>query len=177
MSRVAKRPIKIPSGVSIVVDDRKVSVKGSKGALSCSLHPLVSIDYDANEVRLSPKNLETLADMQTATARAVIHNFVVGVSEGFATKLILVGVGYRAQVQGKKLNMTLGFSHPIEYEIPEGIVIEVPAQTEILVKGIDKQLVGQVASNIRSYRPPEPYKGKGVRYEKEKIHLKETKKK
>jgi large subunit ribosomal protein L6 len=177
MSRVAKCPIKMPAGVSITVDGQEVSIKGGKGLLSCLLHPLVSIHYDSNEICLSPKDLNPSSDMQAATARAVLNNFVVGVSEGFVIKLILVGVGYRAQVQGKKLNMTLGFSHPINHDIPEGIVIETPSQTEILVKGIDKQLVGQVASNIRSYRPPEPYKGKGVRYEKEKIILKETKKK
>ena len=177
MSRVAKRPIRIPTGVSITINNQNVIIKGSKGTLSYSLHPLVSINHDNNQVQLSPKKLGSSADMQAATARALISNFVIGVSEGFSSKLILVGVGYRAQVQGKKLNMAVGFSHPINYDIPEGIAIEVPAQTEIVVKGVDKRLVGQVASNIRSYRPPEPYKGKGIRYEKEKIILKETKKK
>lgn len=177
MSRVAKRPIKIPTGVSVTVEKQEVSIKGGKGLLRCLVHPLVAIDYDSNEIWLSPKNLDALSDMQAATARAVINNFVIGVSEGFTVKLILIGVGYRAQVQGKKLNMTLGFSHPINYDIPEGIVIETPSQTEILVKGINKQLVGQVASNIRAYRPPEPYKGKGIRFEGEIIILKEAKKK
>jgi large subunit ribosomal protein L6 len=163
-------------GVSVTIEKQEISIKGGKGLLRCLVHPLVSIDHDKDEIRLSPKDSDSLSDMQAATARAVINNFVIGASEGFSIKLILVGVGYRAQVQGKKLNMTLGFSHPINYDIPEGIAIETPSQTEIIVKGIDKQLVGQVASNIRAYRPPEPYKGKGVRYEKEIIILKETKK-
>ena len=177
MSRVAKYPIKVPAGISVTVNQQEVSVKGGKGLLKCSVHPLVSVNFDNGEIRVSPKNADALADMQAATARAVLNNFVIGVTEGFTVKLLLLGVGYRAQVQGKKLNMALGFSHPINYDIPEGIAIETPSQTEIVVKGIDKQLVGQVASNIRAYRPPEPYKGKGVRYEGEKIILKEAKKK
>lgn len=177
MSRVAKCPIKIPSGVSVTIDDEKISVKGGQGLLSYLLHPLVCIEHDDGEIRVKPKVMDALSDMQAATARSNINNLITGISQGFTIKLLLIGVGYRAQVQGKKLNMTLGFSHPINYDIPEGIVIETPVQTEILVKGIDKQLVGQVAANIRAYRSPEPYKGKGVRYADEKIVLKETKKK
>lgn len=177
MSRVAKRPIKIPTNVSVDLGEQKVSIKGGKGQLHCSFHSSVAIEYDNNEIRVSPKTTDALANMQAATVRSLINNLVTGVTEGFAIKLLLVGVGYRAQAQGKKLNLTLGFSHPINYNIPEGITIETPSQTEVLVKGIDKQLVGQVASDIRAFRPPEPYKGKGVRYEKEKIVLKETKKK
>lgn len=177
MSRVAKCPVKIPPNVTVDLGEQKISIKGGKGQLFCHLHPLVSVEHDSHEIRVSPKTLDAPADMQAATVRSLINNIVIGVTEGFAIKLLLVGVGYRAQTQGKKLNITLGFSHPVNYDIPEGITIETPSPTEVLVKGIDKRLVGQVAADIRGFRPPEPYKGKGVRYEKEKIILKETKKK
>lgn len=177
MSRVAKLPITLPAGVSVSVEQRNVSIKGGKGLLQCALHPLVHIEQDAAKIQLSPKDSSSASNMQAATARALINNCVIGVSQGFSRKLQLMGVGYRAQLQDGKLNLSLGFSHPVIYAIPEGISIETPTQTEILITGIDKQKVGQTAADIRGFRPPEPYKGKGVRYEKEVIILKETKKK
>lgn len=177
MSRVAKLPIKVPAGVSITIDQQNISVKGGKGQLQYAVHPFVCVKQEADEIRVSPIDEGADANMQAATARALINNSVIGVSEGFTIKLLLVGVGYRSQVQGDKLNLSLGFSHPVLHVIPKGITIETPSQTEVVIKGIDKQTVGQVAADIRAYRPPEPYKGKGVRYENEKIVLKETKKK
>jgi large subunit ribosomal protein L6 len=177
MSRVAKLPVTLPAGVSVSIEQQNVSIKGGKGVLQCALHSLVDIKQDAAQIQLSPKDSSSAANMQAATARALINNCVIGVSKGFSRKLLLIGVGYRAQLQDGKLNLSLGFSHPIIYVIPEGISIEIPTQTEILITGIDKQKVGQTAADIRGYRPPEPYKGKGVRYEKEVIILKETKKK
>lgn len=178
MSRVAKYPVIVPPGVSVTIEQHSISIKGSKGSLRIAIHPSVTIEHSSDQIRLAPKQeTSSIGNMQAATARAVINNSVVGVSEGFVRKLNLIGVGYRAQVQGKVLNLTLGFSHPIVFKIPEGITIETPTQTEVVIKGCDRQLVGQVAANIRSYRPPEPYKGKGVRYENEKVVLKETKKK
>ena len=156
MSRVAKRPVALPKGVTHAVDGSTVTVKGAKGALKLPLRPSL---------------------MHAGSLRSHLANVCQGVSQGYEKKLELVGVGYRAAAQGRKLNLTLGFSHPVEYEVPEGITIETPTQTEIVVKGADKQRVGQVAAEIRSYRPPEPYKGKGVRYSGERIELKETKKK
>jgi large subunit ribosomal protein L6 len=179
MSRVAKKPILLPTGVEVKIKDQSLLIKGSKGTLEREIHFLVKITVDGNVLTLSPKE-ETdlkLADTMAGTARALANNMVLGVSEGFEKKLLLVGVGYRAQAQGKVLNLNLGHSHPIAYAIPDGVTVETPSQTEVLVKGIDKQLVGQVAANIRAYRPPEPYKGKGVRYSDEVIHLKEGKKK
>ena len=177
MSRVAKRPVTLPKGVTHTVDGSTVTVKGAKGALKLSLRPGLSLVQEGNDIRveIAERNKESL--MHAGSLRSHLANVVQGVSQGYEKKLELVGVGYRAAAQGKKLNLTLGFSHPVEYDVPEGITIETPTQTEILVKGADKQQVGQVAAEIRGYRPPEPYKGKGVRYSGERIELKETKKK
>ena len=174
MSRIAKAPIELPSGVEIDIKGGEVKVKGPKGNLELRLHPNVSVEKQESSYAVKPA---TKADTPMAgTFRSLINNMVVGVSDGFEKKLSLVGVGYRAQAQGKTLNLALGFSHPIEYQAPEGITIEVPSQTEIVVRGCDKQKVGQVASEIRAFRPPEPYKGKGVRYADERVVRKEAKK-
>ena len=177
MSRVAKRPVALPKGVTHAVDGSTVTVKGAKGALKLPLRPGLSLVQEGNDIRIeiAERNKESL--MHASSLRSHLANVVQGVSQGYEKKLELVGVGYRAAAQGKKLNLTLGFSHPVEYDVPEGITIDTPTQTEIVVKGADKQQVGQVAAEIRSYRPPEPYKGKGVRYSGERIELKETKKK
>jgi len=174
MSRVAKNPIKLPSGVDLSISGSKLSVKGPKGNLALDLYPGISFDENDGEYLVKNEDKKDLA--MAGTFRALVNNMVTGVSTGFQKKLQLVGVGYRAQVQGKKLNLALGFSHPIEYAAPEGITIEAPSQTEIIVSGCDKQKVGQVAAEIRSYRPPEPYKGKGVRYADERVVRKEAKK-
>ncbi|MFI4952648.1 MAG: 50S ribosomal protein L6 [Burkholderiales bacterium] len=174
MSRVAKKPIALPKGVECQIKPEAITVKGPKGTLAMRAPSGVDVAMDGGEIKLSAKNPD---DMKMAgTARALISNMVKGVSEGYQRKLELVGVGYRAALAGKDLNLTLGFSHPVTFKTPEGITIEVPAQTEILIKGADKQRVGEVAAKIRSFRPPEPYKGKGVRYSGEKITLKEAKK-
>ena len=177
MSRVAKNPVPLPKGVTATVDGDAVTIKGAKGALKLPLRPGLSLvqEGDAVSVQVAERNKESL--MHAGSLRAHIANCAEGVSKGYEKKLELVGVGYRAAAAGKKLNLTLGFSHPVEYDVPEGITIETPTQTEILVKGADKQRVGQVAAEIRAYRAPEPYKGKGVRYSGERIELKETKKK
>ena len=174
MSRVAKNPIKLPSGVDIKLSGSQLNVKGPKGDLDLILHPGVSLDENDGEYLVKPDGDKHMA--MAGTFRSLIGNMVEGVSNGFQKKLQLVGVGYRAQVQGAKLNLALGFSHPVEYAAPEGIKIETPSQTEIIVSGCDKQKVGQVAAEIRSYRPPEPYKGKGVRYADERVVRKEAKK-
>ncbi|GAA0201989.1 50S ribosomal protein L6 [Kangiella japonica] len=176
MSRVAKAAVSIPSGVEVNIKDGVISVKGSKGQLEQNLHNDVEIKVEDGEVSFAPK-AEAKSWAMAGTFRALVNNMVTGVSDGFEKKLKLVGVGYRAQVQGKKLNLSLGFSHPVEFEIPEGVTIEAPSQTDLIVKGANKQVVGQVAANIRAYRPPEPYKGKGVRYVDEYIVRKEAKKK
>jgi len=176
MSRVAKNPVELPKGVELKVDGRRVSVKGPKGELAMDLHHAVQVSIDGGIASVELTDL-TAGMAIAGTTRALVANMVTGVSTGFERKLELVGVGYRAQAQGKVLNLTLGFSHPVAFDVPEGITIETPTQTEILVKGIDKQVVGQVAANIRRYRPPEPYKGKGVRYSDERVKLKEAKKK
>ena len=177
MSRVAKNPVKLPSGVELKIDGAKVSVKGSKGNLEHEAHELVEVSLDDGVFTVKPREESQEAWALAGTTRAVVNNMVTGVSEGFERKLVLNGVGYRAQAQGKTLNLTLGFSHPVAYALPEGITIETPTQTEIVIKGIDKQLVGQVAANVRGFRPPEPYKGKGVRYADEQVRRKEAKKK
>lgn len=177
MSRVAKAPIRLGSGLDVKVDGRNVTVKGKKGALSMTLHPAVELDQADGELTIKPRKESREGWMHAGTARALLNNMVVGCSEGFERKLSLVGVGYRAQAKGKVLNLNLGFSHPVDYEVPEGVTIETPSQTEIVVSGADKQKVGQVAAEIRSYRPPEPYKGKGVRYADEHVLRKEAKKK
>ena len=175
MSRVAKKPVDLPQGVTASVADGTITLKGAKGSLSLALAEGVSVAQGQQTLTVVVGGPELLA-IGGAT-RAHLANMAVGVSKGYEKKLELVGVGYRAAVQGKSLNLTLGFSHPVVHAVPEGITIETPTQTEILVKGTDRQRVGQVAADIRSYRPPEPYKGKGVRYSGEKIELKEAKKK
>ncbi|GAB4193929.1 MAG: 50S ribosomal protein L6 [Wenzhouxiangellaceae bacterium] len=174
MSRVAKLPIALPKGVEYKQAGSEITVKGPKGSLSMELHPAVVIDNDDGtlQVRIADESNKPMA----GTTRAMLNNMVVGVTDGFERKLQLVGVGYRAQAQGAKLNLSLGFSHPVEFNAPEGITLETPSQTEVIVRGINKQQVGQVAAKIRAYRPPEPYKGKGVRYADEHVVMKEAKK-
>jgi large subunit ribosomal protein L6 len=176
MSRIASNPVTIPSGVDVNIVGSLITIKGSKGELSHDIHPLVKVEQEDNVLKTTVNNNSKFANALSGTTRALIQNLVTGVSEGFERKLGIVGVGYRAAVSGKVLNLTLGFSHPVEFQIPEGITIETPSQTEIVIKGSDKQQVGQVAANIRAYRPPEPYKGKGVRYSDERIIRKEAKK-
>lgn len=177
MSRVAKSPVELPSGVEIKIDGQAVTVKGGKGSLEHTVNNSVSINQDGNVLTFAPKDGSKSAMALAGTTRALLNNMVVGVSQGFEKKLQLVGVGYRAQAQGQKLNLTLGFSHPVDYMVPEGVTVETPSQTDVVVKGADKQKVGQVAAEIRAYRPPEPYKGKGVKYADEIIVRKEAKKK
>ena len=174
MSRVAKNPISLPSGVDINISGSELKIKGPKGNLELNMHPSVSLEENDGQYLVKADSDKSLA--MAGTFRALINNMVVGVSDGFQKNLKLIGVGYRAQIQGSKLNLALGFSHPIEYSAPEGIKIEAPSQTEIIVSGCDKQKVGQVAAEIRAYRPPEPYKGKGVRYADERVVRKEAKK-
>lgn len=185
-SRIGRKPVVIPSGVDVKVQESEITVKGPKGQLSVPLHDFVKVNIEANLLTVAPdeskrKNLtgtdKKLFSSIAGTVRANIGNLVHGVTEGFERKLTLVGVGYRAQAKGKVLGLNLGFSHPTEYAVPEGITIETPQPTEIIVKGASKELVGQVASEIRSIRSPEPYKGKGVRYSDEHVEIKETKKK
>ncbi|MBV2131105.1 50S ribosomal protein L6 [Arsukibacterium indicum] len=177
MSRVAKAPVTIPTGVTLTQKGQVVTLKGKNGELTVDVNPAVEIVVEGNVLRTNPRDGFENANAQAGTARALINNLVTGVNEGFAQKLELVGVGYRAKAEGKVLNLSLGFSHPVVFEIPQGITIETPTQTEVVVKGADKQLVGQVAANIRAYRKPEPYKGKGVRYANENVRRKEAKKK
>jgi large subunit ribosomal protein L6 len=177
VSRVAKYPVEIPKGVEANMNAGVLSVKGPKGQLSYTVHPLVRIDQEGATLKFAATDASPSANALSGTARALVNNMVKGVSSGFERKLTIIGVGYRAAVQGRKLNLTLGFSHPVVYAVPEGITVETPTQTEIVVKGADKQLVGQVAAEIRAYRPPEPYKGKGVRYADEHVVKKEAKKK
>ncbi|MEW6331667.1 MAG: 50S ribosomal protein L6 [Pseudomonadota bacterium] len=177
MSRIAKNPVAVPSGVQVALAGAKISVKGPKGNLEHELHPLVKLTQEGNLLKVQRVNDSTLARAISGTTRALVNNMVNGVARGFEKKLTIIGVGYRAAVQGKKLNLTLGYSHPIAYDIPNGITIEAPDQTNLVVKGADKQLVGQVAAEIRAYRSPEPYKGKGVRYMDEVVVKKEAKKK
>jgi large subunit ribosomal protein L6 len=170
-------PVQIPAGVEVTIGDGEVAVKGPLGALKQRVPASVTLKRDGSSLRIE-RNDDTLAsDAMSGTLRALLANMVQGVSKGFERKLTLVGVGYRAQAQGEKLNLTLGFSHPVVHQMPKGVKCETPTQTEILVKGLDKQQVGQVAAEIRAYRPPEPYKGKGVRYADEVVVIKETKKK
>ncbi len=176
VSRVAKNPVSIPAGVEVSIVDRVINVKGKLGQLSQAIHPHVDFVHDNNEIRFNPGEFQG-ANALSGTMRALVNNMVTGVSEGFSKKLILIGVGYRAKAQGNSLNLTLGFSHPVDMEMPEGITVETPSQTEVIIRGSDKQKVCQVAANIRSKRPPEPYKGKGVRYADEVVIRKEGKKK
>ena len=177
MSRVAKRPIPLASGVEADLKGTSLTVKGPKGTLSLECHSEVEVKNEDSTLAVTARSGSRFARAMAGTTRSLINNMVTGVSEGFERKLELVGVGYRAKAQGKKVNLSLGFSHPVSYEVPEGIIVETPSQTEILVKGIDRQRVGQVAAELRRFRPPEPYKGKGVRYSDERIVLKEAKKK
>lgn len=177
MSRVAKVPVELPKGVELSQSGRTLTVKGSKGSLSLEVNSEVELKQEENVVTFSARSGSRFATAMTGTTRALVANMVHGVAEGFEKKLELRGVGYRAAAQGRKLNLTLGFSHPVVYDVPEGITVETPSQTEVIVKGFDKQRVGQVAAEIRRYRPPEPYKGKGVRYVDERVVLKEAKKK
>ena len=177
MSRIGKEPVELPSGVEFKQEGNVVTLKGGKGSLSMELNSEVELTQEDNALKVSPRSGGRFATAMSGTMRALLANMATGVSEGFEKKLELVGVGYRAQAQGNKLNLTLGFSHPVAYDVPEGISVETPSQTEILIRGADKQRVGQVAAEIRSYRPPEPYKGKGVRYAGERVVMKEAKKK
>jgi len=177
MSRIAKEPVELPKGVEFKQDGNVVTVKGGKGSLSLELHSEVQLSQEENTLSVAARSGSRFAAAMSGTTRALLANMVHGVSEGFVRKLELVGVGYRAQAQGNKLNLTLGFSHPVVYDVPEGVTVETPSQTEVVVAGSDKQKVGQVASEIRRFRPPEPYKGKGVRYSDERVVRKEAKKK
>lgn len=176
MYRVAKAPIAVPKGVTITIDGRSVQVKGSKATLQMTLHPEIDVELNGDELRVANISAEKMPAM-AGTMRACINNMVVGVTEGFERKLQLIGVGYRAQAQGNKVNLQLGYSNPIDYQLPEGVTAETPTQTEITIRGADAQRVGQVAAEIRAFRPPEPYKGKGVRYVGERVVMKEAKKK
>jgi len=177
MSRIGKNPVIIPSGVEISIGDQEVTAKGPLGVLTQRVSTLVKVRRDGDKVVCAPADDSAAANAMSGTLRALIANMVTGVSAGFERKLTLVGVGYRAQAQGDKLNLSLGFSHPVVHQMPKGIKVETPQQTEVVIKGIDKQVVGQIAAEVRGYRPPEPYKGKGVRYAGERVALKETKKK
>jgi large subunit ribosomal protein L6 len=177
MSRVGKLPVPLPKGVEVKVDGAAVSVKGPLGTLSQPVSEDVAVKVDGDQVLVSVANESARANAMSGTTRALLANMVTGVTKGFERKLTLVGVGYRAQAQGEKLNLSVGFSHPIVHQMPKGVKVETPTQTEIVLKGVDKQLVGQVAATVRGYREPEPYKGKGIRYADEKVVLKETKKK
>ena len=177
MSRVAKNPIALPAGVELSQAGAEVTVKGPLGTLKQQLHASISLERDGNVITVKAVEGANNAGAMSGTTRALLNNMVVGVSKGFERKLTLVGVGYRAQAQGDKLNLSLGFSHPVVHQMPAGVKVETPTQTEIVLKGVDKQQVGQVAAEVRAYRAPEPYKGKGVRYADEVVNLKETKKK
>lgn len=177
MSRVAKYPVPVPAGVEVTLTDAKISIKGPLGSLSQSFLPSVTVQKEGSSLLCTAVGSLPDANAMSGTMRALVNNMVTGVTKGFEKKLTLVGVGYRAQAQGAKLNLTLGFSHPVVHDMPNGIKVETPTQTEIVIKGIDRQTVGQVAAEIRAYRPPEPYKGKGVRYSDEVVVIKETKKK
>ena len=176
MSRVAKKPVPLPKGVDFNLSADELKVKGPKGELTMSVNSEVEVKLEDDVATVGPRSGSRFALAMAGTTRALISNMVAGVTDGFEKKLELVGVGYRAQAQGKNLNLTLGFSHPVIYEVPDGVEVEIPSQREIVVKGIDKQKVGQVAAEIRRYRPPEPYKGKGVRYSDERVVIKVAKK-
>ena len=177
MSRVGKMPIAVPQGVDVQITPAAVTVKGSLGTLSLPSNSLVVVTNDAGVLKVAPANDSVAANAMSGTIRALLNNTVNGVSKGFEKKLNLVGVGFRAQAQGQKLNLQIGFSHPVVKDMPAGIKVETPTPTEILIKGSDRQVVGQIAAEIRAFRPPEPYKGKGIRYADERVVIKETKKK
>ncbi|HER34799.1 MAG: 50S ribosomal protein L6 [Halothiobacillaceae bacterium] len=175
MSRVARKPVAVPSGVEVKLDERILSFKGKNGELTLNVHPAVGVTFEDSQIRFTPNSDDDLP--MAGTMRSLAQGSVDGVANGFEIKLQLVGVGYRAQVQGNSLNLQLGYSHPIDFPLPEGVTAETPSATEIVIRGADKQKVGQVASNVRGLRPPEPYKGKGVKYADERILRKEAKKK
>jgi large subunit ribosomal protein L6 len=177
MSRIAKSPVAIPAGVDVKLDAESITVKGANGTLTQSLHTSVEVKKEGEELTFVPRDGGKIAHAMSGTMRALINNMVVGVTAGFEKKLQLNGVGYRAKAAGKTVNLTLGFSHPVDYALPEGVTAETPSNTEIVLKSADKQLLGQAAAEIRAFRPPEPYKGKGVRYADEYVRRKEAKKK
>jgi len=177
MSRVANSPVVLPSGVEVKLTDSEIEVKGGKGSLKLDINSVVEVNQDGSTLTFAAKNNGKFSKAMSGTTRSLVNNMVKGVSQGFEKKLQLMGVGYRVQAQGKKLNLTLGFSHPVVYELPDAVKADTPSQTEIVLSSIDKQLLGQVAAEIRAYRPPEPYKGKGVRYADERVRRKEAKKK
>lgn len=177
MSRIAKNPVVVPDKVQVNQNGQTIEIKGSNGQQSHTVHGRVNVQIEDGVITFAPRDNAKESNALAGTTRSLVNNMIQGVSEGFERRLELRGVGYRAQVKGSALNLTLGFSHPVDFEIPAGITIETPSQTEVVVKGADKQLVGQVAANIRAYRPPEPYKGKGVRYLGEYVAMKEAKKK
>ncbi len=177
MSRVASNPVVIPKGVDVTLDGKNIVVKGSNGALDLAINDRVNVLKEESELKFAAKGTAKESRAMAGTTRALVNNMVIGVSQGFERKLKLNGVGYRAKASGSVLNLTLGFSHPIDYQLPEGVSVETPSQTEIVLKGVDKQRVGQAAAEIRAFRPPEPYKGKGVRYVDEYVRRKEAKKK
>ncbi len=177
MSRIAKVPVQLPQGVEFKQDGNIVTIKGGKGAVSLELNSEVELAHDDGVLSVAPRSGSRFSAAIAGTTRALLANMVMGVTDGFERKLELSGIGYRAQAQAGKLNLTLGFSHPVVYEVPEDVSVETPSQTEVVIKGTDKQRVGQVAAEIRRFRPPEPYKGKGVRYADERVVLKEAKKK
>jgi len=177
MSRIAKEPVVLPQGVEFKQEGTVVTINGSKGSLSLELNSEVELSQDEATLTLAPRSGSRFSTAIAGTTRALLANMVQGVTDGFERKLQLVGVGYRAKAQGSTLNLTLGFSHPVVYDVPEGVSVETPSQTEVVIKGTDKQKVGQVAAEIRGFRPPEPYKGKGVRYADERVSIKEAKKK
>ena len=177
MSRVAKMPVSIPQGVDIAMKDNLINVKGALGTLALTQNSLVTVKNDDGKMTFVPANESREANAMSGTMRQLVNNMVVGVTKGFEKKLNLVGVGFKAQAQGAKLNLTVGYSHPVVMDMPAGIKVETPTPTEVVIKGSDRQRVGQIAAEVRAVRPPEPYKGKGIRYSDEKITIKETKKK
>ncbi|MBQ8707626.1 MAG: 50S ribosomal protein L6 [Succinivibrionaceae bacterium] len=177
MSRVAKAPVSIPAGVEVKVDGQTVTVKSKSATLTRVIHNDVAVTLENNEVKFAPKSATASAEAQAGTARALVNSMVKGAEKPYERKLVLVGVGYRAQIKGQELNLALGYSHPVVHKIPEGVTCECPSQTEIVLKCANKEILGQLAANIRAYRAPEPYKGKGIRYDNEHVRIKETKKK
>lgn len=177
MSRIAKEHVVVPQGVEVTLDGQKVTIKSQKGEMTLNVHPLVAVKFENGQLSVSQKEESQASNMQSGTARALLNNMVIGLDKGFEKALKLVGVGYRAAVKGNVLNLVLGFTHPIDFELPAGVTAETPSQTDIVLKSFDKALLGQVAAKVRAFSPPEPYKGKGVRYADEIIHIKEAKKK
>jgi large subunit ribosomal protein L6 len=177
MSRVGKMPVAVPQGVDVAIKDDQINVKGALGTLALTQNALVTIKNDAGKLTFAPANDSREANAMSGTMRQLVNNMVTGVTKGFEKKLSLIGVGYKAQAQGAKLNLTVGYSHPVVMDMPAGIKVETPTPTEVVIKGSDRQRVGQIAAEVRAVRPPEPYKGKGIRYSDEKITIKETKKK